>query len=172
MKSIEIMGLKIKGIESMGFEIKNSIKVVFAVGILSFATGSLAQSQITQPNPSSSDVSGSSYDMSQDRAEERSATTPSTRLPAPTNNISKPTNRLPMALPPQVDPNRNLSLEESQKRASQTLQNLEVCNDDDASCLRRRKEQMRRNSPFQQQVPHGRGEMNTPGDGSNSNIRQ
>jgi len=136
---------------------KNSIKHVFFVGFLSFAHGALAQSA----------------------AEERSATTPSTRLPTPTSNVSKPASHLsrpasnlPMALPPQVDPNRNLTLEESQKRASQTLQNLEVCNDDDASCLRRRKEQMRRNTPFQRQVPHGRGEMNTPSDGSNSNIRQ
>jgi hypothetical protein len=146
---LKLKDIKMKGIEIMGVKMKNSIRFVFAVGILSFATGALAQST----------------------AEERSATTPSTRLPTPANNLSKPANSLPMAMPPQVDPNRNLTLDESQRRASQTLQNLEVCNDGDTGCLRRRNEQMRRNTPFQQQTPPTPGAMPST-DNSNSNIRK
>lgn len=112
-------------------------------------------------------VSAAAETMTTSNPTGSAATNPQT--PTNSTTTSAPPATLPMAQPQSVDPaNRaNPTLNEVQRRARihQPYQNAEVCRDDDAPCLRRRSEQLRRNTPFENRVPPTPGSSVTNPDG-------
>ncbi len=150
-----------------------SLAVCAAAGTITTnnPTGSAATNPQTPTNSTTTSVApgrsganqigntGDTLDMS--RSSMRTTNPPLSTAPPAT---------LPMAQPQSVDPaNRaNPTLNEAQRRAriQQPYQNAEVCRDDDAACLRRRSEQLRRNTPFENRIPPTPGSSITNPDGS------